>query len=151
MAKAILFEKELGSAGKIQLFSPSIWNFGSPDNPRDLDDFLDDFEHFEGPEPWLEKISKVEWSNFFLVCPANMETLGKRARELLILYCLSIVEHYAHRLKTNPTLSRIQDLMTKEYQEEYDNAVYHFKLVLRDKVINQAVMRALANRYPAKG
>jgi hypothetical protein len=150
MVKATLLGKEPGSVGVIQLFSPSIWNFGSADNPRDLDDFLDDFRHFEGPEPWLRKISKVEWSNFFLVCPANMEKLSKRARELLILYCLSIVERYAQRLKTNPTLARIQDLMTKDYQEEYDNAVYHFKLVLRDKVINQAVMRALANRFPAK-
>src|SRR6516165_7477111 len=141
MVKATLSEKEPGSVGVIQLFSPSIWNFGSADNPRDLDDFLDDFRHFEGPEPWLRKISKVEWSNFFLVCPANMEKLSKRARELLILYCLSIVERYAGRLKS-PNLARIQDLMTKDYQEEYDNAVYHFQLVVRDKVIHQAVMRA---------
>jgi hypothetical protein len=125
------------------------WNFGSADNPRDLGDFLDDFEHFDGSEPWLRKVSKVEWSNFFLVCPANLKNLSKRARELLILYSLEIVERYAQRLK-NPTLARIQDLMTKDYQEEYDNPVYHFQLVIRDKVINQAVLKALSNRYPAK-
>jgi len=150
MAIASRLEKEPDNFGVIELFSPLTWNFGSADNPRDLNDFLDDFEHFDGAEPWLRKISKVEWSNFFLVCPANLKNLSKRARELLILYCLEIVERYAGRLKS-PNLARIQDLMTKDYQEEYDNAVYHFQLVVRDKVIHQAVMRALSNRYPAKG
>ena len=150
MAKASRLEKEPDNFGVIELFSPLTWNFGSADNPRDLNDFLDDFEHFDGAEPWLRKISKVEWSNFFLVCPANLKNLSKRARELLILYCLEIVERYAEGLK-NPTLARIQDLMTKDYQEEYDNAVYHFKLAIRDKVIHQAVVKALTNRYPSKG
>ena len=149
MAKASRLEKEPDNFGVIELFSPLTWNFGSADNPRDLNDFLDDFEHFDGAEPWLRKISKVEWSNFFLVCPANLKNLSKRARELLIIYGLEIVERYAERLK-NPSLVRIQDLMTKDYQEEYDNPVYHFQLVIRDKVINQAVLKALSNRYAAK-
>jgi hypothetical protein len=150
MAKTSRLEEEPDKFRVTKLIPPLTWNFGSADNPRDLDDFLDGFEHFDGPEPWLRKISKVEWSNFFLVCPANLKNLSKRARELLILYCLEIVERYAERLKS-PNLARIQDLMTKDYQEEYDNAVYHFQLVTRDKVIQQAVMRALSNRYPVKG
>jgi hypothetical protein len=149
MPKATPLGKEPDKFGVTQLFSPLTWNFGSADKPRDLDDFLDDFEHFDGSEPWLKKVSKVEWSNFFLVCPANLKNLSKRARELLIIYGLEIVERYAERLK-NPSLVRIQDLMTKDYQEEYDNPVYHFQLVIRDKVINQAVLKALSNRYAAK-
>jgi hypothetical protein len=149
MAKTTRIEKEPENSGAIRLSSPLTWNFGSANSPRDLDDFLEEFDHFDGAEPWLRKVSKVEWSNFFLVCPTDPKNLSKRARELLILYCLEIVERYAEGLK-NPTLARIQDLMTKDYQEEYDNAVYHFKLAIRDKVIHQAVVKALANRYPSK-
>ena len=129
-----------------ELSSPPAWNFGSPDNPRDLDHYLDTFEHFDGPEPWLDEVSRVEWSNFFRVYPLDNEQLSKRARELLILYCLEIVESYAARIKGRPTLTQIQNLMTRDYREEYDNAVYQLRLALNDKVINQAVMTALANR-----
>src|SRR5262245_40648569 len=150
MAKATRIEKEPQNSGAIRHFSPLTWNFGSANNPRDLDDFLEEFDHFDGPEPWLRKLSKVERSNFFVVCPANSKNLGKRARELLILYCLEIVELYVESLK-NPSPARIQDLMAQDYQEDYDNAVYHFRLAIRDKVIHQAVVKALANRYPPKG
>jgi hypothetical protein len=150
MARATRIEKEPENSGSIGHFSPSTWKFGSANKPRDLDGFLEEFAHFDGPEPWLRKLSKVERSNFFVVCPVNSKNLSKRARELLILYCLEIVERYAERLK-NPSLARIQDLMAMDYQEEYDNAVYHFRFAIRDKVIHQAVVKALANRYPAKG
>lgn len=129
-----------------EFFSPSAWNFGSLDNPRGLDDYLNVFEHFNGPEPWLDEVSRVEWSNFFRVYPLDNEQLSKRARKLLILYCLEIVEDYAARIKGRPTLAQIQNLMTRDYREEYDNAVYQLRLTLNDKVINQAVLTALANR-----
>jgi hypothetical protein len=143
MVSSNVAKKEHGGAGTVRLFSPSAWNFGSPDSPRDLDDFLDDFEHFDGPEPWLDGVKKVEWSNFFLVLS---EQLSKRARELLILYCLGIVEHYDARFKRRPTLAQIQELMAKDYREEYDNPVFQFTLALRDKVISQAVLKAVSNR-----
>ena len=138
--------REHGGAGTVQLFSASAWNFGLADSPRDLDDYLDDFEHFNGPEPWLDGISRVEWSNFFLVYPFSSEQLSKRARELIILYCLGIVERYAARFKRRATLAKIQELMAKDYREEYDNPVFQFSLALRDKVINQAVLKAVSNR-----
>ena len=149
MVTADVLNKERGKAPSVQLFSSSAWNFGSPDSPRDLDDYLDDFEHFDGPEPWLNGVSQIKWSNFFLVYPASEEPshLSKRARELIIIYCLEIVEHYAARFKRTPTLSQIEELMTKDYQEEYSNAPFQFNLALRDKVIHQAVMRALTNRF----
>jgi hypothetical protein len=146
---ADVLKKERAQTPSIQLFSSSDWNFGSPDSPRDLDDYLDDFEHFDGLEPWLNGVSRIKWSNFFLVYPASEEPsrLSKRARELIIIYCLEIVEHYAARFKRTPTLSQIEELMTKDYQEEYSNAPFQFNLALRDKVIKQAVMTALANRF----
>jgi len=146
MVSANVAHREHGGAGAIQLFSPSAWNFGSPDSPRDLDDYLDDFEHFDGPESWLEGVARVEWSNFFLVYPLNSEQLSRRARELLILYCLGIVERYEALFKRRPTLAQIQELMAKDYREEYDNPVFQFSLALRDKVISQAVLRAVSNR-----
>jgi hypothetical protein len=151
MVIADLPKKERAQAPSVQLFSPSAWNFGSPEGPRDLNDYLDDFEHFDGAEPWLDGVSRIKWSNFFLVYPASEgpSRLSKRARELIIIYCLEIVEHYAARFKRTPTLSQIEELMTKDYQEEYSNAPFQFNLALRDKVIHQAVMQALANRFQA--
>jgi hypothetical protein len=146
MVTANVVEKDRHMARSIEPFSPSAWNFGSPDSPRDLGDYLDSFEHFDEPEPWLDEVSRVEWSNFFRVYSLDNEQLSKRARELLILYCLEVVERYAARIKTRPTLTQIQNLMTKDYREEYDNAVYQLRLALNDKVINQAVLTALANR-----
>jgi hypothetical protein len=123
------------------------WNFGTPASPLDLSEFLDQFEHFQGSEQWLRKITQVSWDNFFLVCTKELSDLSYRARRMVIEYCLGIIENCASKIKGKATQHGIQEVMQTEFVEEYDNAIFQFKWALRDKVISDAVLTALRNRY----
>jgi hypothetical protein len=123
------------------------WNFGTPANPLDLDAFLDRFHHFEGNEQWLRGIKQVGWENFFLVCTKELSDLSYRARRMVIEYCLQIIENTAAKVKGKVTQQHIQEVMQTEFVEEYDNPIFQFKWALRDKVIGEAILTALRNRY----
>jgi hypothetical protein len=146
MVEALKKGRSAGRADRPPATAP--WNFGTPENPQDLDEFLGHFQHFEGNEQWLRGIKQVGWENFFLVCTKEFSDLSYRARRMVIEYCLQILESCAAKVKGQCNQQKIQDLLQSEFVEEYDNPIFQFKWALRDKVISTAVLTAFRNRYP---
>ena len=125
------------------------WNFGTPERPLELDEFLSRFPNEKGTEKWLRGIKQLGWDNFFLVCTKDMSDLSYRARRLVIEYCLEIIANFAAKIKGKVTRQAVQDLMKSEFVEEYDNPVFQFHWAIREKVIKEAVMTAFRNRFPS--
>ena len=132
------------------------WNFGdSRLTPLSLDEFLaqkeaDGVEFFAGKEPWLKGISKLNWQTFFRVCTQEMDDLSQRAVKLVIEYCLEVLEEVEKIIRGRATLARLEAALDLQYAEQFENRVFQYRWALRHPVVNEAITRALANRFPAR-
>jgi hypothetical protein len=127
------------------------WNFS---RPLSLDEFLAEqsaagVQFFTGPQPWLEGVTKIEWTNFFKVCTEDMDDLSMEATKLVIEYCLQIVDDRLASFRVGRiSRARLEAALAKEYAEQYENQAFHYTWALRNPVVKEAISRALANRFP---
>jgi hypothetical protein len=132
------------------------WNFGdSRSTPLSLDEFLaqkeaDGVEFFAGKEPWLKGLSKLNWQTFFMVCTQEMDDLSQRAVKLVIEYCLEVLEEVEKIIRGKATLARIEAALDLQYAELFENKVFQYRWALRHPVVEEAITRALANRFPSR-
>jgi hypothetical protein len=132
------------------------WNFGdSRSTPLSLDEFLaqkesDGVEFFAAKEPWLKGLSKLNWQTFFMVCTQEMDDLSQRAVKLVIEYCLEVLEEVEKIIRGKATLARIEAALDLQYAELFENKVFQYRWALRHPVVEEAITRALANRFPSR-
>jgi hypothetical protein len=132
------------------------WNFGdSRSASLSLDESLaqkeaDGVEFFAGKEPWLKGVDKLNWQTFFRVCTQEMDDLSQRAVKLVIEYCLEVLEEVEKIIRGRATLARLEAALDLQYAEQFENRVFQYRWALRHPVVNEAITRALANRFPAR-
>ena len=135
----------------------SRWNFGdSRTTPISLDKFLDQKSaagvgFFDGKEPWLQGLHKLSWHTFFRVCTEEMDDLSQKATKLVIEYCLEIVEEVSEKISGKASLARVEAALNAQYAEQYENKVYQYRWAMRHPVVNEAITKALGNRFPSRG
>src|SRR6202048_1609359 len=131
------------------------WNFGdSRKTSLSLDEFLaqkeaDGVGFFAGKEPWLKGLSKLNWQTFFRVCTQEMDDLSQRAVKLVIEYCLEALEEVEETIRGKASLARVEAARDVQYAEKYENKVFQYRWALRHPVVNEAITRALGNRFPS--
>jgi hypothetical protein len=144
------------SAAKPTVNRQTHWNFGNPHgNPVSLEEFLAQqeaagFSFFEGKEPWLKGLHELSWQTFFRVCTEEMDDLSQKAVKLVIEYCLGILDESAKKIRGKVSLTRLEDALNAQYDEQYDNKVYQYHWALRHPVVKDAITKALSNRFPAR-
>ena len=130
------------------------WNFSDSRRTNlSLDDFLAAKEaagvtFFTGKEPWMKGVNKLTWQTFFRVCTQEMDDLSQRATKLVIEYCLEILEEVEGKLGGKASRARLETALNLQWAEKYENKVYQYRWALRHPVVNEAVTRALGNRFP---
>jgi hypothetical protein len=110
----------------------------------------DGAEFFAGEEPWLVGLHKINWQTFFRVCTEEMDDLSQRAVKLVIEYCLEVLEEVEETIRSKVSLARLEDALKARYAEQYDNKVYQYRWALRHPVVNEAITRAMSNRFPSR-
>jgi hypothetical protein len=134
----------------------SRWNFGdSRSTSLSLDEFLaqkeaDGVEFFAGKEPWLKGIDKLNFQTFFRVCTQEMDDLSLKATKLVIEYCLEVLEEVEKIIRGKTTLARLEAALDLQYAEQFENKVFQYRWALRHPVVEEAITRALANRFPSR-
>jgi hypothetical protein len=132
------------------------WNFSSTRHTfLSLDEFLDQkedegVEFFAGKEPWLKGLHKLSFQTFFRVCTQEMDDLSQRAVKLVIEYCLEVLEEVEKIIRGKATLARLEAALDLQYADQFENKVFQYRWAMRHPVINEAITRALANRFPAR-
>jgi hypothetical protein len=132
------------------------WNFSSTGHTfLSLDEFLDQkeadgIEFFAGKEPWMKGVNKLTWQFFFRVCTREMDDLSQRAVKLVIEYCLEVLEEVEKIIRGKSTLVRLEAALDLQYAEQFENKVFQYRWALRHPVVNEAVTRALNNRFPSR-
>jgi hypothetical protein len=132
------------------------WNFSdSRRTELTLDDFLTAKEaagvkFFDGQEPWLDGIDRINWQTFFRVCTREMDDLSRKAVTLVIEYCLEILEEIIGKLNGESSRARFEAALDAQYAEKLENRVFQYQWAMRHPVINEAVTRALSNRFHSK-
>jgi hypothetical protein len=144
------------SAAKPKIDRQTHWNFGNPNgNPVSLKEFLtqkeaDGVEFFAGKEPWLVGVRKLTWQTFFRVCTQEMDDLSQRAVELVIEYCLEVLEEVEKIIRGKATLARLEAALDLQYAEQFENRVFQYRWALRHPVVNEAITMAIGNRFPSR-
>jgi hypothetical protein len=134
----------------------SRWNFGDSHlTPLSLDEFLaqkeaDGVEFFAGKEPWLKGLNKLTWQTFFRVCTQEMDDLSQRAVKLVIEYCIEVLEEVEGIIRGKASLARLEAALDLQYAEQFENKVFQYRWALRHPVVEEAITRALANRFPSR-
>jgi hypothetical protein len=132
------------------------WNFVDSRSPSlSLDEFLaqkeaDGVEFFAGKEPWLVGIHKLNFQTFFRVCTQEMNDLSQKAVKLVIEYCLEILDEVEGTIRGKASLARLEAALDLQYAEKYENKVYQYRWALRHPVVNEAITRAIGNRFPSR-
>ena len=132
------------------------WNFGDARSTSlSLDEFLaqkeaDGVEFFAGKEPWLKGLSKLNWQTFFRVCTQEMDDLSLKAVKLVIEYCVEVLEEVEKIIRGKATLARLGAALDLQYAEQFENKVFQYRWALRHPVVEEAITRALANRFPSR-
>ena len=132
------------------------WNFSSTRHTYlSLDQFVEEkhtagFTFFTGKEPWLSGLHKLNWQTFFRVCTQEMDDISERALRLVIEYCLEILDEVEAKLPTKSSRARLEAALDLQYAEQYENKVFQYRWALRHPVINEAITRALNNRFPSR-
>ena len=125
------------------------WNFGTRQNPHSLDDFLarkaQNFNFFEGSEPWVGDHDRVTWENFFRFCTEEMDDLSKLTCGMVIDYCLSIIEQLTAKIKRPVTRAKILDALGARYEEAYENPIFQYRWAMRHPIVEEAVNTAVRN------
>lgn len=144
------------SAGKQSNAQEARWNFSNSRHTfLSLDQFLEEkraagFTFFSGKEPWLKGIQKLNWQTFFRVCTQEMDDISERALRLVIDYCLEIIEEIEAKIPSKSSRARLEAALDLQWAEQYENKVFQYRWALRHPVINEAVTRALNNRFPSR-
>jgi hypothetical protein len=132
------------------------WNFGdSRSTSLSLDEFLaqkeaDGVEFFAGEEPWLVGLHKLNWQTFFRVCTEEMDDLSQKAIKLVIEYCLEVLEEVEETIRGKASLARLEAALNAQYAEQFENKVFQYRWALRHPVVNEAITRAMGNRFPSR-
>ena len=132
------------------------WNFGGYRRiSLSLDEYLAQQEttgikFFDGKEPWIEGISKLNWKTFFRVCTEEMDDLSVKATKIVIEYCLEILEEAEAKIHGKPSLARLEAALNQQYAEQYENKAYQYQWAMRHPVVKEAITRALDNRFPRR-
>ena len=131
------------------------WNFGdSRGTSLSLDEFLAQkeaagVEFFAGKEPWLVGLHKLNWQTFFRVCTQEMDDLSQKAIKLVIEYCLEVLEEVEETFRGKASLARLEATLNVQYAEQFENKVFQYRWALRHPVVNEAITRAMRNRFPS--
>jgi hypothetical protein len=134
----------------------SRWNFGdSRSTFLSVDEFLaqkeaDGVEFFAGKEPWLKGLHKLNFQTFFRVCTQEMDDLSQRAVKLVIEYCLEVLEEVEKIIRGKASLARLEAALDLQYADQFENKVFQYRWALRHPVVNEAITKAVANRFPAR-
>jgi hypothetical protein len=132
------------------------WNFDDARSTSlSLDEFLaqkeaDGVEFFAGKEPWLVGLRKLSWQTFFRVCTEEMDDFSQRAIKLVIEYCLEVLEEVEETIRGKASLARLESALNLQYAEQNENKVYQYRWALRHPVVNEAITRAMGNRFPSR-
>ena len=68
----------------------------------------------------------------------------------MIEYCLEVLEEVEKIIRGRATLARLEAALDLQYAEQFENRVFQYRWALRHPVVNEAITRALANRFPAR-
>jgi hypothetical protein len=79
-----------------------------------------------------------------------MDDLSQRAVKLVIEYCLEVLEEVEKIIRGKSTLVRLEAALDLQYAEQFENKVFQYRWALRHPVVNEAVTRALNNRFPSR-
>jgi rRNA-processing protein FCF1 len=85
-----------------------------------------------------------------MVCTQEMDDLSQRAVKLVIEYCLEVLEEVEKIIRGKATLARIEAALDLQYAELFENKVFQYRWALRHPVVEEAITRALANRFPSR-
>ena len=66
----------------------------------------------------------------------------------MIEYCLGIVKQVERTIRGKVSLARLEKALSAQYRDEFSNPVYHYLWARRHPVVDEAMTRALANRFP---
>jgi rRNA-processing protein FCF1 len=80
----------------------------------------------------------------------SLDDLSQRAVKLVIEYCLEILEEVEGIIRGKVSLARPEAALDLQYAEQYENKVFQYRWALRHPAINEAITRALNNRFPSR-
>jgi hypothetical protein len=132
------------------------WNFSESRRiSLSLDEFLAQQEttgvkFFDGKEPWIEGMNKLNWKTFFRVCTEEMDDLSVKATKIVIEYCLEILEEAEAKIHGKSSLARLEAALNQQYAEQYENKAYQYQWAMSHPVVKEAITRALDNRFPRR-
>ena len=98
----------------------------------------------------MKGLHDLSWQTFFRVCTEEMDDLSQKAVKLVIEYCLGILDESAKRSVEGFLLLGSEDALTEQYDERCDNKVYQYYWALRHPVVQDAITKALVNRFSAR-
>ena len=76
-------------------------------------------------------------------------TTSQRAIKLVIEYCLEVLEEVEEKIRGKASLARLEAALNLQYAEQNENKVYQYRWALRHPVVNEAITRAMGNRFPS--
>jgi hypothetical protein len=79
-----------------------------------------------------------------------MDDISERALRLVIEYCLEILDEVEAKLPSKSSRARLEAALDLQYAEQYENKVFQYRWALRHPAINEAITRALNNRFPSR-
>ena len=68
----------------------------------------------------------------------------------MIEYCLEVLEEVEEKIRDKASLARLEVAFNLQYAEQNENKVYQYRWALRHPVVNEAITRAMGNRFPLR-
>ena len=79
-----------------------------------------------------------------------MDDLCQKAVGLVIEYCLEVLEEVEKTIRGKAWLARLEAALNVQYAEQFENKVFQYRWALRHPVVNEAVTKAIGNRFPSR-
>jgi rRNA-processing protein FCF1 len=76
--------------------------------------------------------------------------ISQKAVKLVIEYCLEVLEEVEKTIRGKASLARLEAALDLQYAEKYENKVSQYRWALRHPVVNEAITRAMGNRFPSR-
>jgi rRNA-processing protein FCF1 len=76
--------------------------------------------------------------------------ISQKAVKLVIEYCLEVLEEVEKTIRGKASLARLEAALDLQYAEKYENKVSQYRWALRHPVVNEAITRAMGNRFPPR-
>ena len=76
--------------------------------------------------------------------------ISQKAVKLVIEYCLEVLEEVEKTILGKASLARLEAALDLQYAEKYENKVSQYRWALRHPVVNEAITRAMGNRFPSR-